>query len=279
MVIIGCSESPEPAIDRSKFERIGELHNEGLSQIFEGLKENKSLIRNNRNTSEVLFDFTGKLTIDFVKSEGIIEDQGSNGITIAMKSFNPYILKRANSSSFSSNDSGSDSGIAEVHILEAVVSEVSISEGQSYYVAKLDEIMSSINGDLDGVIKSIKLLELEMIENLSIQEAEMILASTSIARHSLQYWQENYLIWLAELSEGGSNEGSVKAEFYNSNSDDWDWFYETVGNMGKSDVVGGTIGGVVGAGGVGVIPGAIAGACYASAGRGIVALLDKWGLW
>lgn len=42
-----------------------------------------------------------------------------------------------------------------MNILDAVVSEVNISEGQSLYLAKLDEIMSSINGDLDEVIESI----------------------------------------------------------------------------------------------------------------------------
>ncbi len=59
------------------------------------------------------------------------------------------------------------------------------------------------------------------------------------------------------------------------------WLSETLGAMGKSDVVGGAIDAGVGAlaGGVGAAPGAVAGACYSSAGRGIVALLDHWEVW
>ncbi|NLO69741.1 MAG: hypothetical protein GX102_02075 [Porphyromonadaceae bacterium] len=55
----------------------------------------------------------------------------------------------------------------------------------------------------------------------------------------------------------------------------WGWFGSTLKSMGKSDLVGRAIEGEVGA----ALSAAVSGACYASAGREIVALAEHIGIW
>lgn len=167
------------------------------------------------------------------------------------------------------------------NLTSSIGSEIELSSLQVSFFNQLDEIMSNLEIGLQPTIEKIKKLESDIINQCPTEETAVLLSATSIARYSLEYWTINYEKWLVELGGADTITMNVSRLKSASESGDWDWFCDTLEDMGKSDVVGGAVGAGVGAlaGGVGAAPGAVAGACYSSAGRGIVALLDYWEIW
>ncbi|MCT4624858.1 MAG: hypothetical protein N4A46_14650 [Schleiferiaceae bacterium] len=257
LFFVSCQKD-EPVTKKQSFdyEQIGIEHNKGLDYIFEYLKKEGVNKNSKLKNSTEIFELTKQATLSFAKASTITKDVDFNKLPLTFKSFNRNTLKSAGT-----ND-----------IVTSIQSEINLSPLQITYLNQLDEIMSNVKIGLQPTIEEVKKLELDIIENCSSEDSDILLSSTSVARHSLEYWTVNCEKWLNEL--GGINTSNVKYG-------DWFWFIETLIVMGKSDVVGAAIGAGVGAlaGGVGALPGAIAGACYSSAGRGIVALLDYWGIW
>ena len=143
--------------------------------------------------------------------------------------------------------------------------EIELTENQIIYFQKISNcIQSYADKNLEAVITELTNLESEITQNCTEAEADILLIAVSIGSHSLSYWDENLEKWIAEFTNNSN---------FKSASGDWEWFGETLVAMGKSDVVGGVIGSTVF--GVGAVPAA----CGASAGRGVVALLDEWGVW
>ncbi len=247
------------------YEQIGVEHNKGLAYIFEYLKDKGVGKKSNLKGATDIFELTKKATLSFAQTSKITKDSDYDKLPLTFKSFNYSTLKSA--------------GMNE--LVSSISSEIELSQLQISYFNQLDQIMSNLEIGLESTIEKIKKIESDIISECATEEAEILLSSTSVARHSLEYWSKNYEKWLIEL--GGVDVLTLNTSRLKSSNieSDWDWFCDTLKNMGKSDVVGGAIGAGVGAlaGGVGAAPGAVAGACYSSAGRGIVALLDHWGVW
>ncbi|WP_435414130.1 hypothetical protein [Polaribacter aestuariivivens] len=161
--------------------------------------------------------------------------------------------------------------------------QVELTTLQIKFFDELNQAISDVDLaiGLEVTINKIKFIEEKIISECNEDEKFLLLTSTSIARNSLEYWSTNLEKWVNELNENSTSAKSVSFKTFSKSSDDWGWFTDTLKSMGKSDVVGGVMRGVIGsaAAGVGALPGAVAGACYSSAGRGIVALTEKWGLW
>jgi hypothetical protein len=73
---------------------------------------------------------------------------------------------------------------------------------QQKYYKKLLQILSSKNLSLEQVLLQISEQEQEAVENSPTpEEAEQLLLFTSVARHSAQYWAENFKKWILLNSE------------------------------------------------------------------------------
>lgn len=243
------------------YEQIGIEHNAGLNYIFEYLKNGDVNKDSKLKSSSDIFNLTKQATLSFAQISKITKGVDYSKLPLTFQSFNRSTLKSAGTN----------------ELVASISSEIDLSSNQKLFLNQLDEVMSNIKKGLQPTIEEIKKLELDIVNQCTNEEAELLLSSTSVARYSLEYWTDNYEKWLTEL--GGID--IVGANTSQLKSGDWDWFCDTLGNMGKSDVVGAAIGAGAGAlaGGVGAAPGAVAGACYSSAGRAIVALLDHWEVW
>jgi hypothetical protein len=206
-------------------------------------------------------------------SDLIFEDQ-KDEIIESFKAFNPYVFKSSEGSKLSS--SNQKTSIENIEISSSISSEVTLTALEVSFLEKLDIIVSELKEGLDPAIAKILLLEDEIGKVCSIEEQNVLLTITSVTKHSLSYWSENYEKWMLEL---GGTDGfqAPNSVFSGSNSEGWDWFWDSVGNSAKSDAVGAGIGFVVGLStGPGAVPAAIGAGLYSSAGRGIVSLLDRW---
>ncbi|MEA1886012.1 MAG: hypothetical protein U9N72_02225 [Bacteroidota bacterium] len=241
------------------YEQIGIEHNRGLDYIFEALKKedfgNASELRNFDN----IFELSKQATLDFSRESIITKDVDFDELSSILQRFNLTKFKSAGTNELTSE----------------IASQIELTSLQISFFNELDEIISNLEIGLQPTIGKILNLERDIIDKCNSDETKILLSATAIARYSLEYWTNNYEKWLNELSS------NKVLGMYTSKDDDWEWFWDTLEDMGKSDLVGGAIGAGVGAlaGGIGAAPGAVAGACYASAGRGIVSLLDHWGVW
>lgn len=228
---------------------VGTIHNDGLNYVFNALKEMD--VKNNTDLHDtiVLFDIVISSTISYINTSEYSNDfdESAFDLTIAALPYN--VIKSIN----------------EYSILELLETEIELSQLQIIYITELDSIFDNTNFEsVDAAIIKISDMEYRIVSNCETEEAELLLVMTSVAINSLNYWNDNLENWIIELAGGTLN---LKSE-------DSDWFWETLGDMGKSDLVSAGIGACVGG-----LPGAAAGACYGPAGRGIVALADYWGLW
>jgi len=136
--------------------------------------------------------------------------------------------------------------------ISAGVEELSgdLSDQQKQDLIELSSIID--NGEsLDSIISSIESFE----DAISAHEgADVVLSASSVARHSLQYWNDNSTQW-TQLFGGSSADKALLL--------DWKGFAkaDALGAVGGA-FVGARAGAAAGAaaGGVGAIPGALAGA-------------------
>ncbi len=238
------------------YEQIGIDHNKGMEYIFEYLKSETVNKQTDLRNAPAIFDLTEQATLSLIQREKIINKLNFDQITPIFEKFNFDI----------SRSGEADDLVSSIH------SKIPLSDIQIYYLNQLDEIISNLEIGLEPTIAEIKKLESDIITQCTKDEVVILLSSTSVARHSLKYWTDNYEKWLIELGENPDKKQNVSTR---------SWFSDTIKDMGKADAVGGAIGACVGsiAGGVGAAPGAVSGACYSSAGRGICSLLDHWGVW
>jgi hypothetical protein len=253
------------------FEKIGREHNKGLDYIYEQLKKNQEGNSVKLRSTTSSFDIAEDASVQFVTAsdygKGIEKEKMYEIVKLSSERIS---LRSANANEIINTDN-----------LEF------LTDKQQQYLNKYKEIIKSTKKDLDPVIEKLKKLDIEIISNCTSEEAIPLLAATSVGRHSLQYWNDNLYKWIALLDPDTKKiesalvprlkSGTIEVQ---TNDEEWEWFYDTLTSMGQSDGIGALIGGISGlAGGiVGAIPGALVGACNASAGAGIKALFNKWGI-
>lgn len=268
LIIYSCNKENETLETQTiNYEKIGKEHNLGLEFIFNELKNKKISVDNKGDNFENLMIETKKSSVSFVEN---LELTRNLNYKKTINIFNEYDKLADKDIKYRRKGTQSNNN----PIIE-MKNQVDLSELQIKFFGQLDNAISDLDIDLglDLTIERIK----EMEKNIKLEcpeEAQfLLLSSTSIAKNSLEYWNNNLEKWMNLLNENSKNKTFSKTVTFSKFSD-WGWFSDTLKSMGKSDVVGGVIGTFV-AGPVGTV----AGACYSSAGRGIVALADKWGLW
>ncbi len=264
LVFFSCQKEEITSIKEPfDFEQIGIEHNKGLDYVFEYLKKEGVGKTSNLKSATNIFDLTKVATLSYAKTSEIFDGIDYDKLPLIYQDFDGNKLKSA--------------GVDE--LATSIGSEIELSSSQTFFLNELDKAISNLEIGLQPTIEKIKEIELDITNQCTQEESIVLLSSTSIARYALEYWVNNYEDWLNEL--GGIDISAINKSGLKSANSSQSWLSETLGAMGKSDVVGGAIGAGVGAlaGGVGAAPGAVAGACYSSAGRGIVALLDHWEVW
>lgn len=254
LIISSCQK--EDIVQENKpidYEQLGVEHNKGLEFIFDYLKQNKVLENKKSNDIDNVFDLTKQATILFTKTSDVAE----------------HIILKEDSKVFSSfNQNRLKSSVYEDPI-KIIETEVELTPLQISFLNQLGSAISNIDKGLAPTIEKINSIEDEIISTCSEEEKILLLTAISIGKHSMEYWVTNIDRWIEEL--GGIDNSDAVAMNLKSTNSKLSWLSDTLGDMGKSDVVGGVIGACVGG-----PAGAVGGACYASAGRGIVALYDHW---
>lgn len=255
-----CSCQKERNIQNSKlidYEQIGTEHNFGLEFIYDYLvEENKKKELSSQSIDE-LVNKVSDANFMFLEDKQYALDLNEASCRKMNDKIFYQVLYSENLKSAKSDKTSIE------QILEN--QEVELTENQIIYFQKISNCLQSYaDKNLETVVTELTNLKSEIRQNCTEAEADILLIAVSIGSHSLSYWDENLEKWIAEFTDNSN---------LKSASSDWEWFNETLVAMGKSDVVGGVIGSTVF--GVGAVPAA----CGASAGRGVVALLDEWGVW
>ncbi len=256
------------------YQAIGVEHNNGLDYVFEQLKavqeqEGKASFRTKASSS--VFALAEQATKDFMaeRFEMNAEDLLNTQEHISAMFKHPLRSKS------SSNE--------ELNLYDADLKK-ELSDLQIKLLDDLNLVMSDSDGDLKSLQARIQAIEEEAVVKMEEEEYCIILVATSVAKNTLVYWYENLPKWEELLREGGSF--SEKANMVNGAKGVQDG-EDTQHNfswkqVGKTDVLGGVVGGGLGALFMGsaslgtlTIPGWAAGAIQGALGSSVSEALDQ----
>jgi len=201
-LIISCNKNSDyfsnnDILKIEDFEIIGIEHNEALDYVFHKLKsfanEEDAVLKSKENIITIaessIKDFMNKYNLAsetmMIAYENIEE----------VFSTRDYILN--NKSSHTNN------------LIYSKASKKSLSENQ---IKLLDDLNIIISSDFENVTElrnNINLIEKEAIEVLSEDEIYVILAATSVAKNTFEYWSENHKKW-NELLSSNIKDGQKK---------------------------------------------------------------------
>lgn len=216
-LIISCNKNSDyfsnnDILKIEDFEIIGIEHNEALDYVFHKLKsfanEEDAVLKSKENIITIaessIKDFMNKYNLAsetmMIAYENIEE----------VFSTRDYILN--NKSSHTNN------------LIYSKASKKSLSENQ---IKLLDDLNIIISSDFENVTElrnNINLIEKEAIEVLSEDEIYVILAATSVAKNTFEYWSENHKKW-NELLSSNIKDGQKEEE----EEDTFSW--KTVGEI------------------------------------------------
>ena len=275
-IIIACTslkDETESKISpelRAQIEQVGILHNQGLDSILiDLLKEKNRLIEEDRNQPladnyslagfPVNYDFNALVhntTKRVVKNWcPTVNDASLEAVLSNQKLLRDS--KLSTRSSFGDNEPNL---------------EEQLTPFQWDYNNRMLEIFEIEDITLCQLTEAILALEVQIeMEAPTIEDAELLLYVTSIARNSAEYWHVNIENWVRALLPGagelidGNEEPLVPLVLKAS----WKDFF-------KADAVGAIMGGAIGgvAGGIGAGPGALGGGVGGSGAYAVGALID-----
>jgi len=254
IILTNCKKSMNDSFDDTiaKYSVLGTMHEDGLDSIFERLKEN----------------YSHKLTtFDFAEIRRTVE---AVSVDFTVKSFKFDQESKWQVKEIAKSYSGGSTKYEDdPNLLEMINDDLFLTSAQTFYLTKLNEIISGISQGVDYCISAIEMLEQEIYTGCPSSDQSLLFSATSIAKGSVNYWYENYYIWESEFLLNNPELTKTK--------EDRVWFWSALNRMGKADIAGGIWGGACGAaaGGVGAIPGALAGACTSSGLCGVVVLYDR----
>ncbi len=169
-------KSMNPKLDIYK--QIGEEHNKGLDFVLQNL-EAGALSRNNIQKSEnvvAIYAEAENLAYEFLNSASGLSEENKEYAVSAMQSLN--ITTQTNTKNENLQH---------------------LSDTQQKYIQKLHAIVNKEKLDLTKSLKKIKALEEDILQECQDSDQYILLSATSIARHSMQYWHDNYKTWIAKL--------------------------------------------------------------------------------
>lgn len=206
VLIFSCQPSDlKINADLVDYDQIGREHNQGLDAIFESLKSLKTSGRLSNARSGEFLDVIENVTIDFTLKNhsdlsGSSVDELKRNVAHMKSNLNEYSSLAART-----NDSQ--------YIHDKMISEIEhlLTANQKSYVSKIIEAVTSIGLDINAIQAKLKNIESEVRLKCSEEELPVLLSTLSIARHSSQYWHDNYSKWVEEFGDL-SGSGRVKAE-------------------------------------------------------------------
>jgi len=251
--LFSCKNAHEKTFEelQSEYALIGDYHEMGLNYILDDLKEsciNKETKPGIDQMSKTIKASSVRFTVEILglnqeSEESILRLQESFKLNIAKSDLNESLLT-------------------------LIDPQVSLSDKQVYYLSELDKLLSENIYDIYQCINAIRNLEYHIYNNCSPEEIPLLFIATSIGANSIAYWYNNFDIWESEIdmTEVSASKGTMHKE----------WFWGALSRMGKADIAGGLVGAGFGAlaGGVGAIPGALAGACNSSGICGLVVIYE-----
>jgi len=238
IVIISCNKQKETFVDETSnpnlltLEEISNLaieHNNALNSVLIGLKEREvSYAKNKENIEFILNEELEKFYQD-----NISDASEQNDAILQSKKEVSRFIKKGRSQKLSRS--------AALSSIEEVIEEYSsnLTEGQIKYLKELDLVFKTSGNDVDLIITELNRIMYSVRQELSAEEAQIILAGTEIGKASIQYWSENIDEWKKLLGEGGSPQTR--------------WF--SWSELAGSDVAG-AVGGATTAAVVNLLPGA-----------------------
>lgn len=235
-VIVSCQREKGPEEPNDIYERIGQLHNEGLDYAFEYMKACQTKVNVKLDQQQILAK--GLEAVDlFLTEKGILNSK--------TKTSSPLFIE---------NYDGAG-----------------LTTGQKKYYEELIHVIVNKSLDYTNTQRAVEQVRMNVIANLPAQDAEILLYGIAIAKYSLEYWHENADKW---RTAGNINAFAYRVMTKGENpegEDSLDWKEVAKGDV--SGAIGGAAAGIL-AGGVGAGPGALAGGVAGSVAAGVGELWD-----
>lgn len=175
------------------YDQIGVEHNEGLDATFEALKAMKTSNELSKDNLGNYYDILEKATIDFsLQRHSELSD-------LSVKELRKNVRNIKNS--LNAYTIGLDLENENIHLHDQMLSEVQhlLTPNQNRYLRRIMEITTTGNDGIDSILESLSSLETEIKANSSEDDLPVLLTSLSIAKHSSQYWSDNFSKWANEF--------------------------------------------------------------------------------
>lgn len=179
------------------YEAIGEEHNKGMDMLFNVLKTMKANNQIAYNISDYLDQFE-TAAIDFtIQNHPELSDEG-----IEELAKNVDNIKQA-LNDFNDGLDPTNGRTENTYLHYQLFSDIQgrLTSNQNKYLQQIAEAATSGN-DVESILETLSNIEAEIKINCVNNELPVLLTSISIAKHSSQYWSENYSKWADEF-EGG----------------------------------------------------------------------------
>lgn len=236
-LLFGCSEnvsqqtqSDNKILTKAEIHEIGVKHNEALAQVFVGFQEHKDHLK---DRSKVKYVVSSELSSFFRE----------NFNSINYKSASEYSSKET-SKYFNKSEKFTISSDKNITPIEVTIrdNKEHLSETQISLLKEINNVLKMAASDLETILEELDAIE-EKTEELSPEDAQVILVGIEVGKASVKYWNENFDDWQKALANSQTKEQTKAIS----------WFSLT--EVTGADV-GGAVGGAVGAAVVNAIPGA-----------------------
>ncbi len=210
--------------DVVNYDQIGIDHNKGLDVIFDALKNDKAS-SSGRVSAKDRLDLISSIGTQFTLQNH--PELSTNAIALLKE-------RAVKSISFSKTYlSGRVNGSKDIYQQLMDSANALLNANQKFYIQKILTTMTS-EKDINSILSSFDSIEKEIRSNCSDTELPVILASLSVAKHSAQYWNENYEKWVTEFG-GVPSGGRIELKI--------NWGVVGAADVAEATIVGGgTIG-------------------------------------
>lgn len=220
-------------------------HNDALAYVLEGLKNKKATMDlNEENFSDVVnIELHNYYKTIYVSQNDLLstaDNFSQHGVSKYLKYSNSGALLKLNT---------------ELTPIESTVDEFGdyLSANQISLLLQCDQALKSAENNIAGTIMELDRIHKSAKENLTAEEAQVILIGVEIGKASLKYWDENFDQWQEVISPANSDQARTQG-----------WF-------SGSELVGADVAGGVGAAVTTVIVNAAPGAGQIAYGTAILA--------
>lgn len=235
VILSSCNKDDATILEKSRLltlqeiEKLGVEHNNILDKVLIGLKENKVSFKKDKDNIETILN---KELNTLYETNLNTNKEIVTAIEYSEKEVSRFAIKAHQS--FLKNSKSQSS-------LQIIIREYSenLTESQQNFLIQIDEVLSQTTNDVEATLSKLNSIQEIVQSELSVEEAQVVLAGAEIGKASLQYWSENIEEWQQVLDKGGIQQKG------------WlDW-----SELGGSDVAG-AVGGAIGAAVVNIVPGA-----------------------